>query len=204
MKTLYEVALKVVPVGNIGGSSYQLDINDHTYIYQATADVWKTFMKIFKFSQGRALAWWKKNTTLLKGSMKEGRMADVWKQCNMTMKQFVQYRDIIADPDTVPQYATFKVTGPGISATGAVFQLKDVNRNNTLRFWKDVVMKKDNVHVPPQEYEIMFDEFDDSRDDFVIGFGKFDEKTKTVECYAMYSKTFERLNNVSITSYIEM
>ena len=65
-------------------------------------------------------------------------------------------------------------------------------------------MKKDNVHVPPQEYEIMFDEFDDSRDDFVIGFGKFDEKTKTVECYAMYSKTFERLNNISITSYIEM
>lgn len=204
MKTLYEVALKVVPVGNIGGSSYQLVINDHPYVYKATDTVWKTFMKIFKYSQGRALAWWKKNTTLLKGSMKEGRMADVWKECNMSMKQFIQYRDIIADPDKVPQYATFKVKGSGVPAPGAVFPSKDVERNNTLHFWKDIVMKNKVQNVPPQEYEIMFDEFDDSRDDFVIGFGTFDEKNRTFECYAMYGKSFERLNNIIITSYLEV
>ena len=203
MKTLYEVALKVVPVGNIGGNSYQLIINDHPYVYQATETIWGTFMKIFKFSQGKALAWWKKNTTLLKGSMKEGRMADVWKECNMTMKQFVQYRDIIADPNRVPQYATFEVKKPGIPASGAVFPLKDIQRNNTLHFWKDIVMKNKVQNVPPQEYQIMFDGFDDSRDDFVIGFGKFDENYKTSECYAMYGKSFEKLNNIIITSYIE-
>lgn len=66
----------VVPVG-LKGSEYHIKINGHDYGYKAKADseltiqeIGEKFVKIMKYSAGKAFTWLKKNTELASGSKK--------------------------------------------------------------------------------------------------------------------------------------
>jgi hypothetical protein len=68
--------LKVVPVGLKGGE-YHITINGHEYGYKAKSgseltiqEIGEKFVKILKYSAGRAITWLKKNTDLASGSKK--------------------------------------------------------------------------------------------------------------------------------------
>lgn len=67
---------KVVPVG-LKGAEYHITINGHDYGYKAKADseltiqeIGEKFVKIMKYSAGKAFTWLKKNTELASGSKK--------------------------------------------------------------------------------------------------------------------------------------
>lgn len=67
---------KVLPVG-LKGSEYHITINGHDYGYKAKADseltiqeIGEKFVKIMKYSAGKAFTWLKKNTELASGSKK--------------------------------------------------------------------------------------------------------------------------------------
>ena len=72
-----EKELKVEPIG-IEGNEFLINVNSHTYAYSVKDDsefsiqqIGEKFVKILKYSAGRALSWLKKHTVLTKGSLKE-------------------------------------------------------------------------------------------------------------------------------------
>jgi len=71
-----EATVKIVPIG-LKGQEYQVNVNGNIYGYgQKEGDeltikeVAEKFVKLLKFSTGRALTWLKKHTTLVSGSAK--------------------------------------------------------------------------------------------------------------------------------------
>ena len=202
MNSLFEAAsIWLQPIGK-KGNAYYLTINGHEYGYDMTSTNWGKFLKILQFSQGRALAWLKKNSKLVAGSMKqnESRMADYLHSCNKPMKAFVQMRDTMSEPDVTPEYSSFKITKSGVFKAPCVpaAEIKVVNNPD---FWKKIVLGSPAIPVPAGQYEILYQEFMDSKDDFLVCIGQYDEQTKRMACYALWSKPLEKSNDVIVTSY---
>lgn len=117
---------------------------------------------------------------------------------NMSMKQFVDFRDKLVEGDLVPDYTQFKVTQPFFAGTqeSSISELKRVN----FIFWNTLqANKKAYLEVPAGEYDIVFNEYNDRIDDFVIGF--INAYGNTVNAYAIASKDFEKLTGVNVTEY---
>lgn len=117
---------------------------------------------------------------------------------NMSMKQFVDFRDKLVEGDLVPNYITFKVTQPFFAGTqeSSISVLKRVDS----KFWNTLqANKKAYLEVPAGEYDIVFNEYNDRIDDFVIGF--INAYGNTVNAYAIASKDFEKLPGVNVTEY---
>ena len=202
MRTLFEAAsIWLQPIGK-KGNAYYFTINGHEYGYDMTSANWDKFLKILQFSQGRALAWLKKNSKLVAGSMKqnESRIADYLHYCNKPMKAFVQMRDILSEPDVTPEYSSFKITKSGVFKAPCVpaAETKVVNKPD---FWKKTVLGSPAVPVPAGQYEVLYQEFIDSKDDFLVCIGQYDKQTKRMACYALWSKPLEKSNDVIVTSY---
>lgn len=117
---------------------------------------------------------------------------------NMSMKQFVDFRDKLVEGDLVPDYITFKVIQPFFAGTqeSSISELKRVN----FIFWNTLqANKKAYLEVPAGEYDIVFNEYNDRIDDFVIGF--INAYGNTVNAYAIASKDFEKLPGINVTEY---
>lgn len=204
MIPLYEAeSLWLEPIGK-RGNAYYLSINGHEYGYDMTAQNWGKFLKILQFSRGRALAWLKKNSKLVAGSKKkqnESKTAERLKNCNMPMKQFVDFRDKMSTPDETPEYSAFRINKSGafIAPCVPAADLKFVNDD---RFWLNTVLKSNKGPVPAGDYELIFQQFMDSKDDFLLGIGQYDSKTNRMACYVIWSREFEKSNNVIIKQYV--
>lgn len=117
---------------------------------------------------------------------------------NMSMKQFVDFRDKLVEGDLVPDYTKFKITQPFFAGTqeSSISVLKRVN----FIFWNTLqANKKAYLEVPAGEYDIVFNEYNDRIDDFVIGF--INAYGNTVNAYAIASKDFEKLPGINVTEY---
>ena len=82
-------SLTIDPV-SLSNDFFYISINGRVYGYQANSggniqEIAETFKKMLKYSAGRALAWLKKNTQLVSGSVKEGE--------DSKMKSFQEFRD---------------------------------------------------------------------------------------------------------------
>lgn len=119
-------------------------------------------------------------------------------KANMSMKQFVDFRDKLTEGDLVPDYTKFKVTRPFFAGTqeSSISELKRVN----FIFWNSLQANtKAYLEVPAGEYDIVFNEYNDRIDDFVIGF--INAYGNTVNAYAIASKDFEKLQGINVTEY---
>lgn len=200
MKSLFESsALVVKPLGK-QGSQYVIEINGQKYGYSCSDDIYRKFLKIMQFSAGRALAWFKKNTTL-KSKLSEGAAGKVVK-CKMKMQDFVKFRDILSE-DYMPNYWEFVVDSAFKASAVQNIPMDTFKKTPTLfnaNFWTRLVAKQKPITTEKgRKYEIVFDEFNDDIDDFVIGFVGFDDDYNFT-CYSIPSKVFEKMN-VTITSY---
>ena len=208
MNALFEAAsIWLQPIGK-KENAYYLMINGHEYGYDMTSTNWGKFLKILQFSQGRALAWLKKNSKLVAGSMKqnESRMADYLHYCNKPMETFVQMRDTMSEPDVTPEYSSFKITKSGAFKAPCVqaAEIIKVANNPNPDFWKKIVLGSPAVPVPAGQYEVLYQEFIDSKDDFLVCIGQYDKQTKKIACYALWSKPLEKSNDVIVTSYVDI
>lgn len=199
MKSLFESTLVVKPLGK-QGSQYVIDINGKKYGYSCSDEIYRKFLKIMQFSAGRALAWFKKNAGL-KSKLSEGATGKVVK-CKMKMRDFVNFRDILSE-DYVPNYWEF-VADSNFPAAAVQNIPMDMFKKNPSsfdsNFWTKVVARQKPATVEKgRKYEIVFDEFVDAIDDFVIGFVGFDDNYNFT-CYSIPSKVFERMK-VTVTSY---
>lgn len=197
---LYEGNFTVQYIGKVNGE-HRLKINGVIYGYEASDTDAGKLQKMLKYSSGRALKWWKSVSTHVSGGSK-GTISEALSlnetKINMSMKQFVDFRDKLVEGDLVPDYITFKVTRPFFAGTqeSSISELKRVN----FIFWNTLqANKKAYLEVPAGEYDIVFNEYNDRIDDFVIGF--INAYGNTVNAYAIASKDFEKLPGINITEY---
>lgn len=199
MKSLFESTLVVNPLGK-QGSEYVIEINGKKYGYSCSDEIYRKFLKIMQFSAGRALAWFKKNTTL-KTKLSEGAAGKVVK-CKMKMPDFVKFRDILSE-DYMPNYWEFIADSNFPASAVQNIPMDAFNKNPKLfdfEFWTKIVARQKPVTVEKgRKYEIVFDNYNDAIDDFVIGFVGFDDN-HSFTCYSIPSKVFEKMK-VTITSY---
>ena len=81
MKSLFESTLVVNPLGK-QGSEYVIEINGKKYGYSCSDEIYRKFLKIMQFSAGRALAWFKKNTTIERPNDRFGfKIIDMGESC---------------------------------------------------------------------------------------------------------------------------